>query len=207
MVISNLAKVIIAGVVGAGVGSAVTYVCINKHYAKKADDEIASIRSLYYHEPEEKKEKKEIEEEQVIVNDDPDDYGSDICKNFKFGEKFTDYTIYTKKSEAALSESEHPTDDEGEDKVYTISSIEYDEDHFHEKRSVYYYVDDDIVLDEDNEPECLAEDGRSLGDYRSLIIDGFDVNKLKDTHCDTIFVRNDNVQIDFEIIRMQQYVL
>ena len=205
MVLSNLAKVIIAGAVGAGIGSAVTYVCVSKHFAKKADDEIASIRALYYHEPEITPEPEE-EKEQTIINENPDDYGSDICKNFKFGEKITDYTAYSKKSESTLSEEEHPTDDEGEDKVYTISSIEYDEDYVYEKRSVYYYIDDDLVLDEEDEPECIADDGRSLGDYRSLVINGFDVNKFKDTHADTVFVRNENVQIDFEIIRMQHYV-
>ena len=204
MVINNLTKVIFAGVIGAGVGSLVTYVCLSKHYAKKADKEIESIRNLYYTPP--VNEESPEEEEPEIANDNPDDYGSDIFSNFKFGEKKTDYTQYSK-SDSVLSETVHPTDDEGESRVHTISSFEYDGDPAYEKRSIYYYVNDDIFMDEEDSSECIGIDGRSLGDYKNLVVDGFDINKLADSHVDTIFVRNENVQIDFEIIRMQQYVM
>jgi hypothetical protein len=204
--ISNLTKVIFAGVIGAGIGSAVTFLCLNKYYADRADKEIESVKNLY-HESSVVKEEVPVEEEKpVIANDNPDDYGSDIFTNFKFGEKYTDYTAYSK-SESVLSEIQHPTDDEGESRVFTISSFEYDGDPAYEKRSIYYYVNDDIFLDEDDSSECMAEDGKSLGDYKNLVVDGFDISSLKDSHVDTIFVRNEDVQIDFEIIRMQQYVI
>lgn len=202
---SNLAKVIFAGVVGAGVGSLVTYFCVRNHYANKADEEIESIRNLYC-KPVPVNTEEQPEEDEKIISNNQDDMGSAIYDKFKFGEVYTDYTAYSK-SESNLAESEHPSDDEGEDKIYVISSIEYDEDHLYEKRSIYYYIDNDLFLDEENESECIGEDGKTLGDYKLLVSAALDIDKFKNANNDTIFVRNDNVQIDFEIIRMRHYVL
>lgn len=204
MIVSNLTKVIFAGVIGAGLGSAVTYLYLNKHYAEKADREIESVKKLYSRKSASKSEETEEEpEEKEVIMDSPDDYGSDIYQNFKFGEHYKDYTTYSTKS-SDTQDTLHPTDDEGESKIFTISSVNYDEDHLYSKKIIYYFTEDDIFLDEENEWECIADDGKSLGDYKTLVAEGFDLDKFINSQTDdAVYVRNENVQIDFLIMRMQ----
>jgi hypothetical protein len=210
--VNEMTKVIFAGVLGAGIGSAVTYFYMRKYFADKADSEIASIKRLYSNKKEESKVEEKEDPKEVPENDvmhkEPDDYVSDIYSDFRFGEHYTDYTSYQNKPPVEdTPDNLHPTDDEGESRIYVISSVDYDSDHIHSKKTIYYYADDDIFLDEEDEFECIGDDGKSLGDYKNLVSEGFDVETFKYSDISTIYVRNDDVQIDFEINRMDNYIL
>ena len=68
-------------VAGAGIASVITYICTKNYYAKKADQEIASIREYYHQKDEEtpsEPDKEAIKEENARLKPEMDA----IIKNY-----------------------------------------------------------------------------------------------------------------------------
>ena len=160
--------------VGAAIGSVVTWKLVKTKYERIADEEIESVKKIYSY--------KKIAEERATkpevkvqnVNQDRVDYS-----------KLTVDLGYTNESKEG-----------GEDmreKPYVIAPEEFGEMDDYETVSLTYYSDGVLTDDFDNEIEdvegMVGEDSLDhFGEYED----------------DSVFVRNDRLKIDFEILADQR---
>ena len=180
-----LSKVLIF-VVGCGIGSMVTWKLIDKKYAQIAQEEIDSVKeSLGYFdrgktgvEPDPKDEEDEDNEDDRFDRDTESakEELAHICK-----EQGYDYNgISTKEGEEEMAEN----------KPYVIAPSEFDENGY--KTKTLFYYNDDVVTDDrgkvlsENSIEKLIgkESLTTFGQYES----------------DSVFVRNDDLKTDYEIL-------
>ena len=178
-----LSKVLIF-MTGCGIGSIVTWKLIDKKYAQIAQEEIDSVKEAlgFVNEPMKEDEPKDEDDE----DDEDDRFDRDtesakeelanICK-----EQGYDYNGISKK------EGE---EEMAENKPYVISPEEFDENGY--KTKTLFYYNDDVVTDEhgkvlsENSIEKLIgkESLTTFGQYES----------------DSVFVRNDDLKTDYEIL-------
>ena len=170
-------------VAGACVGSVVTWNLVEKKYQQIAQEEIDSVKeALGYFDLGEKEDRPEPEDE----DDEDDRFDHDtesakeelanICK-----EQGYDYNGISKK------EGE---EEMAENKPYVISPEEFDENGY--KTKTLFYYNDDVVTDDrgkvlsENSIEKLIgkESLTTFGQYES----------------DSVFVRNDDLKTDYEIL-------
>lgn len=169
---------------GAAVGSVVTWKLVEAKYRQIADEEIESVREVYAkvygdstEEPEE--EDGEDEEDQRIFDDLVKDlgYSSDEDKK-KETEKET------------KKESEGEEDEDDMVRPYVIEEEDFD-DIGYETESLYYYDDGVLIY-------SITEE--VIDDIDGLV--GQDaIDQLLESGEDYIYVRNDELGIDFEILR------
>lgn len=206
---------------GSALGGILGAFCSKKYYQKKyqkeADEKVASMQryvdkvkksyrdglyneSLGYTVP--KEPEKEKNEENVTAQSSEDYHA--------ISEKYIRKKVY-EKVEEKLAESEHPTDEELEEiyqesealrqqerneakgSPFIISEQEDAVDAYSSRESIYYYIQDDIMVDENEE---------LIPDYHMLIGDtlqesGFDVNDIED-----IYVKNPSVGVIFEVSKI-----
>ena len=99
------------------------------------------------------------------------------------------------------ADSEHPTDDEEEDDAEydkyrspeVITAEKYGDDR--ETEDLYYFTEDDVVTDKDQEPLPEGEEKRFLGD--TLEDSGFKYNGAP-----VVWVRNYRLKIDFQVTKV-----
>lgn len=187
-------KTVVSYILGAGVGSLVTFVATKKYYQKIANEEIASVKEavlkrnakLYSVEPDEIEES-ETDEETI--------------------EKMTNYSkIYQGGGEVdgilnTLAENEHPDDDEKPKKKSRkapriIKAADYDSYPEYRKLTVFYFVGDGIIADEDDETEL-----EGFGFYNDLVGKCLEKYGFADNDETVIFVRNEQIMADFEIMK------
>lgn len=187
-------KAVVSYILGAGVGSLVTFVATKKYYQKIANEEIASVKEsvlkrnakLYSVEPDEIEES-ETDEETI--------------------EKMTNYSkIYQGGGEVdgilnTLAEKEHPDDDEKPKKKSRkapriIKAEDYDSYPEYRKLTVFYFVGDGIIADEDDETEL-----EGFGFYNDLVGKCLEKYGFADNDETVIFVRNEQIMADFEIMK------
>lgn len=203
-------KVLIGYVIGAAMGSLGTYICVKDHYKKVADKEIKSVKEnilertkAVYSVVEPKCKTDRVfdenyiseEKEEIRAKGEPKDYTS-----FYKGGGEVEVVLNT------LAESEHPTDDKPTSKKKKknpriIKGEEFDSGSEYRKLTVYYYIGDGVVADEEDETELEDLTGKKLGSYRDLVGNcigkyGFDSNDET-----VIYVRNENIMVDFEIMK------
>ena len=177
-----LSKVLIF-MAGCGIGSVVTWKLIDKKYAQIAQEEIDSVKEALGYRNERME---EVESEPEDEDDEDDRFDRDtesareelanICK-----EQGYDYNGISKK------EGE---EEMAENKPYVISPEEFDENGY--KTKTLFYYNDDVVTDErgkvlsENSIEKLIgkESLTTFGQYES----------------DSVFVRNDDLKTDYEIL-------
>lgn len=161
---------------GAAVGSVVTWKFVKDKYAQIAQEEIDAIRDYYEQESEEKT------EEEDASDDDEDD--EDELKQYE-------EMMY---AEGYLSEEQKGVNhDMGE--PYVISPDEFDEMGY-ETVTLYYYADGvvetmlgkDVLSEEEVEDWITSESLEHFGEYEE----------------DSVFVRNDNMRTDFEILKVSE---
>ena len=157
---------------GAIVGSGVTLLCVRKHYAKKADAEISAIKEAY-NDPEPVKCKYfdgEVKEEYEKIIDE-NEYNEDDAED--------SYIIH----------DEYPREERAT-KPYVIGPDLYSEDfHGFDKCVLVYWRGNDMLLTDEQEiMDIETTIGRSslehFGEYES----------------DTVFVRNERMGCDFEVL-------
>lgn len=209
-----LSSYIVGGLAGAGLAIWI----VRDYYRKIADEEIASVKELYSKpwpvasettndsEGNSAKKESEVEEEQQVEeNEDNSTYVNYANKYTGSGE--ADYILNT------LAESQHPEDDvpvskkkknKGKKKgAHLIKAEDYDAYPQYRKLTVYYYLGDGKIADEEDNDELLGVDERSLGKYKDYIPDevldkyGF----LTDDNQGTVFIRNEDISIDFQVIK------
>lgn len=169
---------------GAAVGSVVTWKLVEAKYRQIADEEIESVREVYakvYGDSAEESEEEdeEDEEDQRIFDDLVKDlgYSSDEDKK-KETEKET------------KKESEGEEDEDDMVRPYVIEEEDFD-DIGYETESLYYY--DDGVLIYSITEEVINNIDELVGEDS--------IKQLLESGEDYIYVRNDELGTDFEILR------
>lgn len=201
--------------IGGFVGSGITYLYLKKNFEKRVNDEMDAMNRLY---------KNQIDalckhaSNYGVINNKPNLHLVDIPdvnNNVYHG---TDEEIETQ-----LAESEGPQDDEPEEdtdisdedealeragreatlehsmskkkRPYIIKAEEFGSEIGYGEATLYYYTEDGaVVTDDDEELDAYEINiGNALTKY------GFDKN---DEH--SIYVRNPNLEMDYEIIKVYQ---
>lgn len=183
----NKAAGFVMFVLGAAVGSVVTWQYTKKKYERIAQEEIDSVKEIFS--------KRESAAEVEIVTPEPQ-----TAKVGKPEEKpdITEYAArleregYTNYSNVSAGEKKEEQE-AMEMKPYVISPEEFGEFEDYERISLSYYADQ-ILADEDDEK---VEDVDNVVGLESLTHFG----EFED---DSVFVRNDRLKCDYEILLDQR---
>lgn len=177
----NLLSKLFIFTAGAAIGSVVTWKIVKTKYEQIAQEEIESVRELYYGSQdagEERDSDTESDDEDPDESLDEADYDEyeDLIKS-------AGYVQYQKDKMEEKEEEDEMID------PYVIIPEEFDENGY--ETVTLYYFEDGVVTDVsyeviDNVDELIGEDSLNhFGEYEK----------------DTVFVRNDNLETDFEIQR------
>lgn len=181
---SSTIKCVSVFVVGAGIGSIVTWKFVKRKYEQIADEEIAKMREYY-------KEKCRTEDdsadEQVVSSESTDE------KKVEFtAEEKIEYSDIIKKQGYTSDENIEKGGDPviTKERPYVIPPEDFGEIDEYDTESLTYYEDgvltdsDDEIID--NVEELIGRDSLThFGEYED----------------DSVFVRNDVLKRDFEILR------
>lgn len=166
-------------VTGAAIGSAVTWKLVKTKYEKIAQEEIESVREVYSQRS--VKEKTEEAADEVEVTEEPEDY---INESIEQAKEISKKYGYVRESER--EEEEEKTD---MSKPRVISPEEFGEEGYPCISLTYY--DDGVVTNEHgkivtNTDELIGKDfADHFGEYED----------------DSVFIRNDDMEIDYEILK------
>lgn len=158
---------------GAVIGSLVTWKIINEKCEKRINEEVESIRELYEKDQAEDAEDEDNEYEEL---DDEEKYEQIISES-----KYRQYQPEKEKEEEVDDNMIDP---------YVIIPEEFDENGY-ETMTLFYFADGVLAYGDTNEAvenvgELVCEDfAEHFGEYED----------------DSVFVRNDNLRIDFEILK------
>ena len=172
----------LAFIAGAGIGSVCTWQLLKRKYELIAQEEIDSVKAAY------------AERESV------EKAGKSFVKGFRDGlkvaedrtpkdvddmdfKRYTDYskTVEEKKGEAFV------------EKPYVISPEEFGEFEEYEKISLTYYADEVLADENDEEVDDVEE-----------IVGKGSLNHFGEYEDDSVFVRNDRLKCDYEILLDQR---
>lgn len=162
--------------VGAAIGSAVTWKFVKTKYERIAQEEIDSVKEVFGR-----------RRDTNIVEDDIEEVTEADDK--KVVEEIITSAGYVNYSKFDKSEVKNVTNNTNEKKPYVIPPDEFDELDGYEVISLTYYADG-VLTDDYNEPieDVEATVGRDslthFGEYED----------------DSVFVRNDTLMIDYEIL-------
>lgn len=172
--------------VGAAIGATIAWKVLEDKYKKIANEEIESVRSMY-------KRKEELEAGKEIIKDlrdgldNPDEELSDEVK------EHTESSLATLGDIIKHNRYGHHNDKKEEEKEYMAKPYVISPDDFgdldYETVSLNYYADGVLTDDDDN----IIEDIESMVGKDSL-------NHFGEYEDDSVFVRNDEQQIDYEIL-------
>lgn len=176
---------------GAAVGSVATWQYIKKKYERIAQEEIDSVKETFSklkdNESEENNNARTIVER---AKDKPSvvEYAAKLRK-----QGYTNYSYTDSLSEDSNVSEEEVDENMINDKPYVISPDEFGEFYDYEKISLTYYADQ-VLADEDDE---LVEDIEETVGFESL-------NAFGEYEDDSVFVRNDRLKCDYEILLDQR---
>lgn len=185
------AKTIISFILGAAIGSGVTFLVTNQKYKKIAQEEIDSVKEIFQRKEQALNNTKAKEDlyEKVIAK------GHDLVKNTvnltkeveNSKKEFTAYNDITKKYAEKKVEPEFETDE-----PHVISIKEFDDpDYDHYDKIGLYYTSDGKLIDEEN--ELVENPDEKVGKKF--------VKHFGDDEEDSTYVRNDKLETDYEIVR------
>lgn len=174
-------------VLGAAAGAAGSWYTLKTKYEQIAQEEIDSVKEVFAKRQaelnEEIKEKFNIQEE--IAED------TEEVENYKDVVNALDYTSYSKvdKKEEPRKEDKKEVEKIDPDKPYVITPDEFGEFDDYERISLTFYADH-ILTDDADEP---IEDVDKIVGFESL-------NHFGEYEDDSVFVRNDKLKCDYEIL-------
>lgn len=169
----TLSKVIVF-TVGAAVGSAVTWKLMKDRYEQLVREDRDSMREYY--------ERKYSVEKEEVSEDEPEPDDTQVA--------IEDYeTILNKSGYTDYSNVETQKEVDDVEKPYVISPNEFGELHGYQIRSLIYF-EDGVLTDDDYE---LIEDVDDIVGCDSL-------NQFGVYEEDSVFVRNDRLEADYEIL-------
>lgn len=172
-------------VVGAAAGSAATWLYAKKYYERIAQEEIDSVKAVF----------SERKPDTVVKNNnvqEENQHKADIAKlkpdlvNYAAKLQEEGYTNYTKHSEKIIEEKDVPMPN----KPYIISPEEFGESGNYTQISLTYYSDGVLADDED---EIIEDIDDTVGEDFA--------NHFGDYEDDSVFVRNDRLRCDYEILK------
>ena len=175
---------------GVTVGSAATWLCVKRYYEQIAQEEIDSVKAVFAErKPDfnaknnnEKDEQSENQHKADIAKLKPDlvNYAAKLQK-----EGYTNYTEHSQKNNATEKDESMP------DKPYIISPDEFGNSDNYTQISLTYYAKDRVLADD--EDEIVEEVDDTVGDDFA--------DHFGDYEDDSVFVRNDRLRCDFEILK------
>lgn len=170
--------------VGAAIGSAVTYAILKERYKRIADEEIDSMREYY------KRKLDEIKESISDIDDEEDEAeSSDENVDEDTEKKYADYAAIIRRSQYNKEDAEEvECMNEPETWPYVITPEEFGE-YGYQEVSLNHYADG-VLTDELDQPIEDIE-GTVGKDYAT---------HFGEYEADSVFIRNDELQIDFEIL-------
>lgn len=176
----NFMRVLIF-VAGAAVGAISTWKFVEKKYRKIAETEIEDVRNVYkkYSEDIINAHKEDNEKDPIAEVDELSVNVEEAKKVHKEYNKIIKDTGYNNDEKKEVDNS----------KVYVISQDEYGENDDYELRELTYYADK-FLADEYDE---LVEDVDKIIGWEKL-------NALEESNVDAVYVRNDELKVDFEIL-------
>lgn len=169
---NNKLMLVAAFLSGAAVGSVVTWKLVKTKYAQIAQEEIDSVKKVFSRRNNEKKEEKKVESEE---KPDLTEYAKKLNE-----EGYTDYTDVDNTEKGDTNSMVGP---------YVIPPDEFGEKLGYETVSLTYYADG-ILTDEIDEPMDKI-DGIVGKDFATHFGEWED---------DSVFIRNDDLKLDFEIL-------
>ena len=176
-------------VTGAAIGSVVTWKLIEKKYKDLADEEIESVKETFKNRKQIKINDKETSEKFITKYKDSKDEIEYVVRNEK-------YNIENK--EELDDECNYTIDvNEGVEVVnpHIITPEEFGEYNEYKIKTLIYYADN-VLTDEDDNPITSLEMEEMIG------IDSLDhFGEYKD---DSVYVRDENNEIDYEILRSEK---
>lgn len=179
----NGIKYTFALLVGAAVGSVVTYKLLTDKYEKFYRDEIESVKEMYFN---------KIQEKDAEIEDMQSTQDKAKAKLMSFKEDLEEYN----RQASVYSTDENNEEEEGglNPNMFitpaVISPSEYGEDESYSVNVMYYYTDD-ILADESN---CI------IGNPDDIV--GIEFREHFDDYGDrTVYVRNDVLRSYYEIVQ------
>lgn len=195
MTMNNTLSKIIVFTAGAAVGSVVTWKIVKTKYEKIAQEEIDSVKELYSAKVCECSSTTEEESEEAEEEDQSYD---DETKPFPDRSEREEYNKLVKDSgykPNQTDENQNSEEDDDMDKPYVISPDEFGENGY-ETVSLTYYEGDGVLTDDIDKP--FDED--EIAEY---IVPDF-ADHFGEYEDDSVFVRNDFMKTDFEILKDQR---
>lgn len=183
---------------GAFLGSACTYLLVKKIYRDKAEAEISEVRNIYYEKCRrvDNIHKNEDYKKQIINFDNEDlDESNKIIENngynYEKPEDDDSLDIPTEEDIDEEWEREHIAPSENSSDRYTITPHQFAfENRHYDKITLLYYPADKILVNEltDNEEAVDITIGEDA------------LTKFGEFEEDVVYVRNDRIGIDYEVI-------
>lgn len=176
-------------VAGAAIGSIATWKLIEKKYKDLADEEIESVKETFKNRKQIKINDKETSEKFITKYKDSKDKIEDIVSNEK-------YNIENK--EEVDDECDYTIDvNEGVEFVnpHIITPEEFGEYNEYKIKTLIYYADN-VLTDEDDNPITSLEMEEMIG------VDSLD--HFGEYEDDSVYVRDENNEIDYEILRSEK---
>lgn len=162
---------------GMGIGAYITYIYVKDMYAEIAQEEINSVKEAYI------KKAKNLQKD--VITEDEKKEKVDKVKNKS---DISEYAAKLKES-GYTNYSEISQEDNDMEVPYVIAPEDYGENDEYETISLTYYSDG-VLTDEDD--KVITNPGELVGrDFASHFGDYED---------DSVFIRNDDRKIDFEIL-------
>ena len=171
-------KQILYFLAGAGLGAGLAWYLTKRHYESFLEDEIDSIRESY-------EEEKEFEDDKKI-------YRAKVRTLGYSEEQETPIVPIDEEdvnADGTLKDEVNPFPGEEAEHPYTIGPDAYHDEQLFDKATITYYTETDtLVTDEEEfiEPDLIGDALSKFGEYEE----------------DTVFVRNEKMGMDFEIIRV-----
>lgn len=180
--------------VGVVVGSAATFFAVKSHYSKIAQEEIDSVKEVY------KKKNMDIDgiiQKQIAALDIITKKVDATDKIFSTNDEVVETTTDEDEEESEIDEPDYDPsverifpDDGLSDEPYVISPDQFVQERpYYDKITMYYYEDTGQLLTEDGD---LTEMDISIGSEA--------LNHFGEYEKDVVYVRNDKIGIDYEVI-------
>ena len=183
---------VVGFVLGAAVGSLVTWKLIEKKYMDMADEEIQSVKEMYRSKA--NRVADDVEEDRSRIHYEPDETGKELINrldeltaSYTSSDDKPDYTAYSQAKQTETKDTDET--DIPSEKPYIISPDEFDEIGY-TISELTYYSGNGVLVDEDGEP--IEDPERTVGTDFS--------NHFGEYEDDAVFVRNDRIMSDYQIL-------
>lgn len=183
MIMNKKTTILLAFILGAASGSAVTWYSVKKKYEEIAQREIDSVKEVFANR------EKERNKDVVAKNVTEDKKEKPELKEYAAKLHRQGYTKYSEYFDGGISKEKESV----VNGPYVISPEQFGENEDYEKISLTYYADQ-ILADENDE---IIEDVEEMVGFESL-------NHFGEYEDDSVFVRNDAKKCDYEILLDQK---